>query len=657
MKFSSVPLNAVHIAVVLAAGVFLLDLFAQPDVTMSILYVLVLVIAAGGASERRMFQMVAGCVALTILSWLISHGAALLWSSVLRLLFSLITIALTGALILSKKKLQRVRYELEESKFELENFTNSVPHILWRSTRDAYVDFYNKRYTEIIGRDSRETIANQDWILDFHPDDRDWFLERVKGAFAEKDDLKAVYRLKHADGNYRWVSLVARPVRAPETGEIIRYYGGTSDVHEVVLAQLQIKELNETLEQRVAERTAELLKTESRFESIFDLSNLTFAEQDLGEALVLLRNLHEQGVTDFRTYMSSHPVLLDRCVRSIRTVRVNRALARLLGYDTVEALAAMPPEQNAEEGRLVLIHQLEMAFYKWAHIEGRTTLVGREGRRIPILYMVSNLSDGRQLSSHIDLTHQEHIEEMRLAAQEELARANRVATVGAFSASIAHELNQPISSIVMDAQTGLRWLRRDAPDVAAAVRILERLARTADRIAGIVQRTRDSIASGRRTVQIVDVSHIAMEARNLLRREARNANATVELRLAEAPCLVRADPIELQQVLVNLLTNAMDAMREQEGERLVTVAVFASESEVTVSVEDRGPGFPDGEIEKLFKPFFTTKPNGVGMGLQICRTIVESFGGTLHAQNGPLGGALFEFSLPSASVAAVSSEV
>lgn len=288
-----------------------------------------------------------------------------------------------------------------------------------------------------------------------------------------------------------------------------------------------------------------------------------------------------------------------------------------------------------------------MLFYDREHIEGRAVLNARDGRLVPIFYTVNRLSDERQLSSHLDLTGQERIEEMRLAAQEELARANRVATVGAFSASIAHELNQPITSMVMDAQTGLRWLRRGEPDHDAAIRILERLARTAQRMAAIVERTRDSVANGgRRRAVAVDLCALAAETRDLLERDARRREATILLACdADIPA-VSADPVVLQQVLVNLLTNAMDAMLDTAGERVATLSITVVDDHVEVSVADRGSGIAEADIGRLFQPFFTTKPDGVGMGLQICRSLIEGYGGTLTASNRPEGGALFRFALP-----------
>ncbi|RJF69808.1 PAS domain-containing sensor histidine kinase [Rhodopseudomonas palustris] len=548
--------------------------------------------------------------------------------------------------VLAKEELQRVRNELEISRAELAYFTDSVPQILWRADAEANIDFYNRRYTEITGRDFRETIRRQDYIDDYHPDDRDDFLRLQREAFSARRELRANFRLRHADGSYRWISLVGRPVRVTEGSEDVRYYGGISDIHEEVTAHQKVRELNETLEQRVAERTAELMRTERRYAGLFDISNMTFAEMDFNAAETILDHLKASGVADLRSYMAAHPDELSRTLNAIQTTRVNEALARLLGYDSVADLVALPPAQIADDGREILLRQLVMYYDGVDHIDGRTVLIGKGGRRVPVYFTVIRLPDGLHLSSHVDLSDQERIEGMRRAAQAELARANRVATVGAFSASIAHELNQPIASMLMDAQTGLRLLSREQTDIAMLHRILQRVERTAQRVAGIVQRTRDNIVAGRRAVRAIDLCRLLFETRDLLAHDLRRANVELEIVCSDAPLQVSGDPIELQQVFVNLVNNAADAMREQPGLRRVTIEIDADDELIRVRVADTGPGIPEQHVDRLFEPFFTTKANGIGMGLQICRSAVESMGGQFSVTNQPAGGAVFSFDLP-----------
>lgn len=186
--------------------------------------------------------------------------------------------------VTAKEELQKVRNELEASKIELLNFTNSVPQILFRTDRDGRVDFYNERFTQVTGRDLHAVIERQDWIEDIHPDDRQDYLANLNESLSARHELQTTFRLRHADGGYRCMSLVGRPVATAEVPEEVRYYGGVSDIDEEVTAHRRVRELNETLEQRVVQRTNELMRTERRYAGLFDVSNMTFAEMDFSAA-------------------------------------------------------------------------------------------------------------------------------------------------------------------------------------------------------------------------------------------------------------------------------------------------------------------------------------------------------------------------------------
>lgn len=637
------------LATLVMVAIYAVDRFSHLEVGIPTLYIAVIGLVGRDGSEKEIRIWTCASVALAFMAWLQVHLRAPDFGSAIRLLFACMAILLTCGLLINRRRYQRSQAELEMSRADLQNFSDSVPQLLWRTLPDGRVDYFNRRYTEMTGHDAREAIEKQNWGEWFHPDDFPHAMELYQGALAGNsgDELRIKFRMLFADGTYRWMSLVGRGVRDPQTGGYSAWYGGTSDVHDEVLAQNAVTELNGRLEQRVEERTNELFKIEHRMATLFEMSNITYAEQDLSETLPILDAIRSEGITDLSGYMDAHPEVLDRCISTIRNVRVNSALARLLGYRDADDLAATPPVQNANDAKAVLLRQLEMAFYGLPSIEGRTVLIGKNGIRVPVFFNVHRLSDERQLSSHIDVTGQERIEEMRFAAQAELARANRVATVGAFSASIAHELNQPIASMSMDVQTAKRVLNVEAPDIALAQRILDRLARTTERVAGIVQNTRAQVAKGNRSAEAIDVSLLVVQTIELLEREIRNAKAQVRYEVRCEGCLVWGDRIGLQQVLINLLSNAMDAMAQTpERDRIVDISVVREGGHVTIVVADHGPGIAEDQIDRLFQPFFTTKPNGVGMGLQICRSTVESLGGDLRASSRAGGGAVFECGLP-----------
>lgn len=330
----------------------------------------------------------------------------------------------------------------------------------------------------------------------------------------------------------------------------------------------------------------------------------------------------------------------------MKTVSVNDACVRMLGFDDVDGAVDRTVDGTAEDIEAVLLRQFEMIFYGWESVEGRVVLIGARGRRVPVFYSVTRLDDERQLSSLVDISSQEEVEEMRRAAQAELARASRIATVGAFSASIAHELNQPVASISMDANTGLRLLRRPQPEVGAAVRVLERVSVTIERISTIVRHTHDRIQGGRQDVRRIDLGRLARETCALLARDMRSCGVSVRYVGSDAPA-VEGDFVDLQQVLINLINNARDAMLDVErDEKIVTVDVRGVGDHVELAVADVGAGISEKDRIRLFQPFFTTKKEGVGLGLQICLSTIQRMGGEMTVANGPHQGAVFTCRLP-----------
>ncbi len=255
----------------------------------------------------------------------------------------------------------------------------------------------------------------------------------------------------------------------------------------------------------------------------------------------------------------------------------------------------------------------------------------------------------RLIFSIVDITEQERTNERLLKTQEALAKANRVATIGALSASIAHELNQPLGALLMDAQTTQRWLGVEAPNIEKASDSLDRVVSNARRAADIVKSVRDRVFNNRAPTSSVDPVRLVSETTALLERELAKHRAQVKI---EAPGIipnVDADPGELQQVILNLIVNGLQSMAMASRPVVPVIDVQISrldEDMVQISVRDRGPGIAKDQAASLFDPFYTTKPEGMGMGLAICRSTIESYGGEIVAFNHPDGGAVFHVTLP-----------
>ena len=232
-------------------------------------------------------------------------------------------------------------------------------------------------------------------------------------------------------------------------------------------------------------------------------------------------------------------------------------------------------------------------------------------------------------------------------AQAELARASRAAAVGAVSASIAHEINQPLGAVVMNGQTCLRYLRRDTPDIESAIAAAERVVHEGHRASEIVRQTRELIAKRRTRDERMSLDTLIKETVSLLDRDIETIRAEVTLVLPAQSLWLVGDRVALQQALINLIGNALNAVATQPcGKRRLTIGLILDDNEVLISVHDSGPGIAVEHLHRIFDPFFTTKEGGMGMGLAISRSAIEAHGGTLTVRNEKNGGAIFECKVP-----------
>src|SRR5271166_2937094 len=347
-----------------------------------------------------------------------------------------------------------------------------------------------------------------------------------------------------------------------------------------------------------------------------------------------------------------------------RIIEANKAFLRTVGYDREDLVSGRvrwpsltPPELHENDERTL------------AELKATGTVqpcereyLRKDGSRVPVL-MGSTLfeeSGNEGLAFVLDLTERKRAErdvklgtealrEMRL----QLEHANRLATMGQLTASIAHEVNQPIGASVTNAQAALRWLVGPKPDLEEARQALGRIVRDGHRAGAVVGRIRDLVKKAPPRKDLVEINSAIREIIEVARNEALKNGVSVHTELAEDLPVIHRDRVELQQVLLNLIINAVEAMRDmsEEPRDVLIMSAKTEADEVLVSVRDSGPGLAPAIRDSLFKAFQTTKPSGLGLGLSICRSIIESHGGRLWASANAPRGAIFQFTLPAETVA------
>ena len=340
-------------------------------------------------------------------------------------------------------------------------------------------------------------------------------------------------------------------------------------------------------------------------------------------------------------------------------VEANDAFLRIVGYDRedlvtgrLNATELTPLEwrKRTDRGRVEM--KMTETFQPF-----EKEYIRKDGSRVPILFGAATIeeSGNEGVAFVLDLTERKQAEAALGEMQMQLAHANRVATMGQLTASIAHEVNQPIAATVTNAQAGLRWLSAKPPNLDEVRQALGRIVRDGDRAGAVVGGIRNLIKKAPPRDDRVDIIAAIREVIELTRSEAMKNGVSFQTELAESLPLVPGDRVELQQVILNLILNAVEAMSETtEGPRELLIGAETTESgDTLVAVHDSGPGLAPDAIENLFKPFHTTKPNGLGLGLSICRSIIESHGGQLWASANAPRGAVLQFTLPAHPVSAL----
>ncbi len=335
----------------------------------------------------------------------------------------------------------------------------------------------------------------------------------------------------------------------------------------------------------------------------------------------------------------------------------NRAAERMFGHAANDMIGgpveALMPEPDRSRHAGYMRRYLETGEARIIGIGREVEALRADGTRFPILLSVGEAISGphrRFVAIIRDLTGQREAEKHARSLESRLAHVDRSNLMGEMAAGIAHEINQPLSAIATYAQAGRRLLQREPLNVEALESMCEKIDAQAQRAGQVIENVRNFIRRQEHRAEPIDVAEAIADVRDLMEADAHAAGVPITLRRAADLPLVHADAIQVQQVLLNLTRNAVDAMRDgpERGLGIVVATERSASGGVRVSVTDHGPGVTKALAESIFHPFVTTKSNGLGVGLAISRTIVQTLGGALEYEDNPDGGAVFSVELPPA---------
>jgi signal transduction histidine kinase len=539
---------------------------------------------------------------------------------------------------------------------QVQAILNVLPAYTWYAAPRGALTFVNTHTADYLGIPNDHPLRFgidigaqwDDWVPLLHPDDQEGARKYWSKLLRTGEGGEHSYRVRNAQGDYRWFLTSIEPLRASD-GTLLLWSGATLDIEELKCAEQELRELVEQ-QTAISEVLRAIANSPHDLQPIFDAildSAKHLCRADMGS----LRLVEESGLR--LVGVRGDPFLVNQVWSSFPVLDKESFLGRL----ATSRSPAHIPDLTALEGD----HRDDL-WVTAAKERYRTALF------VPLLKdneIVGIISLGRtrvqpftdkQISLFTDFAAQASIalegtrlERQYREMQSELAHANRVATMGQLMASITHEVNQPITAAITYALAARRFLNAEPPNLHGVNDALSLIVKQGNRAGEVVERVRALIRKVPARKHAVAIDDAILEVIALTRTEAVNNSVSVRTQFAEGLPRVQGDRVQLQQVMLNLIVNAIQAMSGiGEGPRELQISVDAvpSEGGVRVGVRDTGPRLSPESLPRLFEPFYTTKPEGMGMGLSICRSIIEAHRGRLWATPCEPRGALFQFTIP-----------
>jgi PAS domain S-box-containing protein len=610
--------------VAMAILIFALDAITDVSFAVGILFVPVVLMAGRFCRARGVVLVALGCGASTILAHFLSPGDPWTALALGNRALGLAALGLTTLLV--------VRAQSQEVALSEQAHLLDVAHegIFVRDRNDV-ITFWNRGAEELYGWTREEAVGKVSHQL----------LQTVFPApLAELTGI--VLRSGRWEGE-----LVHRKRDGTQVVVASRWSLQQDDAGRAV----GTLETNNDISER--KRTdVELQRSEQRFRNIFETTGVSIWEEDFSQVKTAIDAIKAEGVGDFRSYLAEHPEFVQQALAIVKVVDVNDATVKLFGARTKAELLGsldrifLPETQEVFAGELIAIAAGQSSF------ESETVLRTLNGGKLDVLFtMTFPLETGKfdsVLVSLVDITARKQAQEALQRAQAELAHVSRLTTLGELAASIAHEVSQPLAAAAANAEAGLRWLAVQPPHLEEVRQALSHIVKNGHRAGEIIKRLRALVKKTPPQRERLDINDVVREVIALTRSEVQKRGIILQTRLAADLPQVLGDRVQLQQVILNLIVNAAEAMSGEGDGRLELLIDSGGDlsSEVLIAVRDSGPGLKEEGLDHLFDAFYTTKPNGMGMGLAISRSIIASHGGRLWASRNLPHGATFQFTLP-----------
>jgi len=492
-------------------------------------------------------------------------------------------------------KLQDLYENLRRSEQELRNVVNAMPAMIWRATSRGEIDLWNRTMIETIGK-TEETSESLDLFSRVDPEQVAAVQERWSRSVQSGIPYEDAYRMLANDGKYHWYLVRGEPLH-DDSENIINWFG----IHSNIDA---LKETEHALQMREHELVG-IIET---------IPSMLWSTWPSGEP-----NHLSQRILDF--FGATFEEFVNRGWESFihPDDREETAKAFFRAIETGESYSAINRLRRAD------------GEYRWHHTMGEP-LRDSQGKIIQ-WYGLSIDIDERKRA-------EDHLRDTRI----KLAKASRLATVAELAGSIAHELNQPLMSILANAQAAKRWLNAAPPNVMEVNSSIERIIRDARAADETMQHIRALFKQESFDKKHVNIPDIIREVVRIVREDPKKRDVPIEYHFEESLPAVPVDQIQIQQVLINLIVNAIEALEGQQVAPLVVLRAVTDSNGMLIQVIDNGPGVDDPD--RIFDAFMTTKEKGMGIGLAVSRSIVEAHGGRLWAEINKTGGATFNVALP-----------